>query len=115
VMLFVAESWKYKLYSVLVKEFDKTRDFKKIMDTVMKDEDLRQHGKDATKIIQQLIKSGKTIEAPLSAEIELQVLNESKEFLEREYKCKVVVQKAADSKEVKAKQALPSKPAILAR
>ena len=59
------------------------------------------------------MKSGKGIDAVLDHKLENKVLAESKDFFEREFGCKVMVEAAEASKEAKAKQALPGKPAIL--
>jgi hypothetical protein len=45
--------------------------------------------------------------------MELKDLEESREFIEKEFNCEIEIEKAEQSKEAKAKQATPSKPAIL--
>ena len=52
-------------------------------------------------------------EVVLSQEEEFNFLNESKEFLEKELGFAVDIVKAQDSKEAKAKQAMPGKVAIV--
>jgi leucyl-tRNA synthetase len=112
VNIFVSEEWKYDLFDVVKKEFEnENRDFKVILGKVMADENLRKQGKVITKILPSLLKKG--MPAYLSQKEELAVLEENLSFLKREFDAQINVFKAEDSNENKAKQALPSKPAIL--
>ena len=113
IKLFISEPWKYKLFEILKKEIAKSRDFKVLIGKVMADPEVKKYGKEATKIIQRIIKSGKGVNDVLSQDLEYKSLVESKDFLEKEFKSKLVIEKAEDSKEAKAKQALPGKLAIL--
>jgi leucyl-tRNA synthetase len=111
IKLFVADKWKYELYDLLGKEMKETRDFGKLMASVMKHEHLKQHSKDVAKIIQKLMKTG--AEKMIPREKELSALKESSEFLSSEFNAKVHVLEADESKEEKARNAMPNKPAIL--
>jgi leucyl-tRNA synthetase len=111
IKLFVAEKWKYELYDLLGKEMKETRDFGKLMASVMKHDHLKQHSKDITKIIQKLMKTG--VDKLIPREKELSALKESAEFLSSEFNAKVHVLEAEESKEEKARNAMPNKPAIL--
>ncbi len=111
IKLFVAEIWKYSLYDILSKEMKVTRDFGKLMATVMKNEKLKQHSKEITKIIQKALKAG--IDDVPAREKEFLALKESALFLSKEFDSKVVVLEAENSKEEKARNAMPNKPAIL--
>ncbi len=113
IMLFVAEPWKYELYKVLGRELGKSYDFKVLMSKAMKNDKIKKYGQDASKIIQKVIKSGKGVSDVLDYKLEQKVLVESKKFFEREFGCQVLIEEADKSKEPKAKQALPGKPAIL--
>lgn len=113
IQLFASEPWKYKLYKILKKEIKETRDFKVLIGKVMADSEVKKYGKEATKIIQRIVKSGKGLNDVLSHELEYKSLVESKDFLEREFKSTIIIKKAEDSEQAKAKQALPGKPAIL--
>lgn len=113
IMLFVAEPWKYELYKILVKELGSSHNVKLLMDKAMKNVDVKKHGQEASKIIQRVVKSGRGVDEVLDHKLELKVIGESKDFFEREFGSKVLVKTAQESKDVKAKQALPGKPAIL--
>ena len=45
--------------------------------------------------------------------MEIKALEEAKEFLEREFKAKVIIELEENSSEDKAKNSLPGKPAIV--
>ncbi len=111
IMLFVAEKWKYELYREIKKIMKETRDFKQIMAKVMQKNEFKKHSKEVMKLIQKSLKSG--IDEISSQEKEYKILKESKEFLKKEFDAVVSVEKAEDSKENKARQALPGKAAIL--
>jgi len=108
--LIISHPWKYKLFGVLKKELEKTRDFKEILKKVMTG-DLKQYGKEITKMLPKFIKGG--VPAFVSAKFEEKLLNDSKKFFENEFNCKVEIVKAQDSKEAKANNAMPGKPAII--
>jgi leucyl-tRNA synthetase len=110
IMLFIADGWKYELNDILTVQLVKTRDFKEIMSQVMKHENIKKHGQDAVKIIEKSIKTG--VRATGRDE-EYKALKESTSFLQSEFDCEIEIVKAEDSKEVKAKNALPGKVAIL--
>lgn len=113
IMLFVAEPWKYEMYKILEKELRASHEVKALIGKAMKNADVKKHGQEATKIIQRVVKSGKGVDEVLDHNLEKKALSESKDFFEREFKSKVVVEAAESSKQPKAKQALPGKPAIL--
>ena len=64
------------------------------------------------KIVPKIIKSGVVPEYS-SQELELKGLQEAKEFLKTEFNAEVTIENADGSKEAKAKNASPGKPAIL--
>ena len=113
ITLFVAEKWKYNFMSKLKEEMQNTRNtgelIKKIMAT-----DLRIYGQEITKLIPRLLNDPTKIpEAVLGQESEFHTLGNASENYEKELECNVEVIMAENSKEAKAKQALPSKAAIL--
>ena len=63
------------------------------------------------KIIQKSLRQG--IDHVTSQEKEYTALNESRDFFAKEFNCEINVVKAEDSKENKAKQSMPGKPAII--
>ncbi|MBD3204363.1 leucine--tRNA ligase [Candidatus Woesearchaeota archaeon] len=114
ITLFTAPGWKYKLFKKLKKVLEKTRKFSDIMKEVMKDGTIKKHGKDATKIIQKLIKTGKSVEKSTSEKAEFIAVKEARDFFSKEfYDAEIVVNTADESKHKKANQAMPNKPAIL--
>jgi len=113
ITLFVAEKWKFDLFSLLKEELSKTRDASAIMKTLMSGE-MKKHGQEITKIVPKVVKDASKLPVVvLDEDTEYYALKESKEELEKEFKCSVEILKASESKEVKAKQAMPGKPAIL--
>ncbi|NTV23293.1 MAG: leucine--tRNA ligase [Nanoarchaeota archaeon] len=113
IVIFTADEWKYKLLSLLKKAMEETRDFGKLMAEVMKHEEFKPHSKDIPKILQKVVKSG-VGDLP-DAAVEYKALSESAGFFEKEFSCKIHVQKASESKEEKARSAMPGKPALLVR
>jgi leucyl-tRNA synthetase len=109
--LFIAPEWKHGLLKKLEKVLEKTKDFKEIMAKVMEGK-IKEHGKEITKIIPRYIKTG-TVPQFLSPEKEVKVIKDAKGFLEQEFGCKIKIVEADKSKEAKAQQAMPGKPAIL--
>ena len=76
--------------------------------------DLKQHGQDISKIVPKLVKdTSKIPEIILDSATEYQTLEDSKSDLTKDFKCDIEIIYAKDSKENKAKQAMPAKPAIL--
>jgi len=111
ITLLVAHPWKYELYTILKAELQNSRDFKVLICAVMKNDSLKRYAKDITKIIQKVAKTG--IDFVSNQDVEFTTINQSKEFFENEFKAKIEVIKAQDSKENKANQAVPGKVAIL--
>lgn len=113
ISLFVAEAWKYSLFDMLNSEMKETRDFSTLMSKAMSDENLKKHSKEITKIIQKALKTG--VSYAVGREAEFNALNESKEFLKKEFNADISVIDAELSDEEKAKNSVPNKPAILVK
>ncbi|MEM4397870.1 MAG: leucine--tRNA ligase, partial [Candidatus Woesearchaeota archaeon] len=111
IKLFISEKWKYDLYNILKNEIEKTRDFKIIMQSIMKNDNLKKHSSEITKIIQKVLKNG--FDLYLGKESEYSILSESKDFLEKEFNCKFDIIESEKTNIEKAKNSLPGKPAIL--
>jgi len=101
VSVYTAEDWKYEL-------FEKINNGAQIGD-VMKDDKFKKHGKDVVN----LFKKAKDVSlmSGLTNSDENDILNEAKEFLEKEIGCSVTVNPKEDPQN-KARFALPVKPAI---
>ncbi len=113
VVLIVSPGWKYELVKLLKKKLKKTRDFKEILKAVMGTE-LKRYGKDITKILPGLIKDpSKLPTSDIDQKTETQILDKVMGGLVEEFNAEFDFVLAEDSKEGKAKQAIPGKPAIL--
>ncbi len=100
VTLFVSEKWKYDFYKKLRKEIEKTRDIKTLIEKT-KDKD---HIDETPKIIQSILKD--------PSKIPKHILTQEKEF-EILKNTGYNVIKAENTKELKAKQAIPFRVTIL--
>ena len=113
ITLFVADKWKYDFMNCLKNEMKKTRSLSDLMKSLMVT-DLKIYSHEVRKLLPRLLSDETKIpQVVLDQNIEFHVLNEASEAYEDEFKCKVEVIVAEKSKEIKAKQALPSKVAIL--
>ncbi len=113
ITLITSPKWKYAFMKLFKKEIEKTRDVRALMSACMKS-DIKKYGKDISKLIPALLKDASKVPSEvLSQEIEFKNLEESKEFMSKEFNCEITVEKAEESKEDKARNASPSKPAIL--
>jgi len=114
IKLIVSPKWKYLFFKLLKGEIAKTRDMKTIMVVCMGEVDLKRYGKEISKLIPSILKDAtKMPETVLDQKTELNNLKNVSTEIENEFKCKVSVEKAEESKEGKAKQAMPSKPGII--
>ncbi len=113
VKLFVASEWKFKFAKNMKKLLAKTRDVGKIMKEFMQS-DLKSYGQEIKKMIPRLIKDPTRLtETILDQKTELKILKAAKEQIESEFSCKLFFEKAEATEEVKAKQAMPGKPALI--
>ena len=113
ITLFIADNWKYKLFSIVKEQLVNTRNIGEIIKTVMTT-DLKTKGELVSQLVQKLVKDPSKIPQIVThQEAELEFANDSIEFFKQEFNCKVEVVKEQNSKQEKAKQAMPGKPAIL--
>ncbi|MBI2580577.1 leucine--tRNA ligase [Candidatus Woesearchaeota archaeon] len=116
VMLLVAPKWKYELVSILKEELKKTRDQRALINTCLTEKDLKPHGEDVAKIVQGALKDpSKLPETTITREKEIEAYESAKAEIEKEYRAKVSIDDAEKSKEPKARQAMPGKPAIIVK
>ncbi len=112
ITLFVAEDWKYKLVNIV--KSNKKENIKEVIQKAMSDEGIKKHGKEATALIQKLLKNASRIPKILvNKKEEMKTLDEAREFLKKEFDCEIEIVDSEKSDERKARQALPNKPAIL--
>ncbi|MBW2972737.1 leucine--tRNA ligase [Candidatus Woesearchaeota archaeon] len=110
ITLIVSESWKYSFFAKLKAELEKTYNISEIMKAVMD----KEHGADISKLVPKIVKDrSKLPEIVTSQKEELAALEQGKARLKDEFKADIVVVKAESSKDAKAKNAMPGKPAIL--
>ena len=121
--------WKYKLFEIIKKEIKNTRDVSVILKSIM-NTDLKKYGKEITKIVPLVVKdTSKIPDIVLNQKTELEAIEEKKGLFEKEFKAEIEVVVAEelrseasgskesniplDSKEAKARNAVPGKPAII--
>ncbi|MFC1753499.1 leucine--tRNA ligase [Thermoproteota archaeon] len=113
VTVIVSDSWKYDLFKELKKQLEQTRDPGKILKAVM-GTGLKVYGKEISKIVPNIVKdTSKLPDVVLDQDTEIDALMENAEFISSEFETDLEVLRAQDSKQAKAKQAMPGKPAIL--
>jgi len=109
----ISPKWKYEFFTMFKEMLTETRDVKILIQSIMKT-DLKQYGKDITKLIPALVKEpAKIPETILDQKTELDSITKLTKDLEKHFNSKIEVVLSEDSKEQKAKTASPSKPAIL--
>ncbi len=115
ITLFVAPEWKYGLFRKIANAEDRNN----VIGLIMKDEEMKKRGKEATDATKQITTLIHRLPPDLVGLIEKNDVSEAKVFesavgfLEREYGLKVKIVKSDESSHPKARQALPFKPAIL--
>jgi leucyl-tRNA synthetase len=113
IKLIIAPKWKFELYSLLKKLFNETRDQKQIILEIMKT-DLKKYSSDVMKIISLILKdSSKMPLLILNQEKEFEIFNDYKNNLEKEFNCKIIIEKAEKSNDKKANSGIPLKPGIV--
>ena len=108
VKLIVGPSWKYDF----VKKFkeQETRNVGELIRALMD----KEHGQDISKLVPMFVKNPQRMpEVVLTQDEEFGVFESAKDSLSKEFGCPVVVEKAEDSSEKKAGNALPGKVAIV--
>jgi leucyl-tRNA synthetase len=114
VNLFVADEWKFNFVKKLQELLKNTRNIGEIMKSILPH--FQDRSKEVSQLVQKFVKDPRKIPgAVTNAESELQFLQDSKEFFEKEFNCTVTITKESDSEETKAKSAMPGKPAILVK
>ncbi|MBN1644826.1 leucine--tRNA ligase [Candidatus Woesearchaeota archaeon] len=113
IKLFIAASWKYTFVKNLREILKQTRKMPEIMQQIMTQE-LKPYSKQISKMITKFIKEPSRLpEADIDQESEINALEEAHQKIELEYKAPIEIIIEENSKEDKAKNAMPGKPAIL--
>jgi len=120
VSIIIADNWKYKFYSLLMKLIENTKNEEKslnqgeILREIMKNQELKQYGKFISQTTDKIVKNiGKFAKLTLTSGEEFQFFKEIKPIIEKKYECKVNVSHEKDTQEKKASHALPGKPALI--
>ncbi len=110
ITVILAPSWKYTFMKTFKTAFAKERDISVLLKIVMD----KEHAKEITALVSALVKNTSKIPiVVLTQKEEEAVFNEYKSQLEKQLSCTIEIVLAENSKEAKAQQSLPSKPAIL--
>jgi leucyl-tRNA synthetase len=110
IKILVAPKWKHDFMEKLKKRIDSgKRDVKSLIQLAG-----RAHRKEAAKIVPSVLKDmSKIPEIIIGPKAEMKILEDNKELLRNQLKADIEILSADKSKEPKAKQAMPMKPAIL--
>jgi len=109
----VSHTWKYdliKMFKELTKDsFNQTEVIQKIMSS-----DLKKYGQEVMKLVPSFFKDASKLSKQEITQIEeKKLLEDHIDFFKKEFGAKIIIELAESSKEQKAKNALPGKPAIL--
>jgi leucyl-tRNA synthetase len=114
ITLIISESWKYPFMTAVKKELSATHNAGEILKSLMSDPSMKKYGQEISKLVPRLASDmSKIPETILSQDTELSTLKNAESILKTEFNTSIRIIKAEESKEAKAKQAMPSKPAIL--
>lgn len=115
IQVIVADKWKSEFYEHFKHLYAGTKNPGQILQSLMQT-GLKSHGQQISKIVPALVKNpGRIPEVILSQQQEMKALKESRFMFEGEFGCTVHVVKESQSKEAKARQAMPGKPAIIVK
>jgi len=110
IIMFIAEKWKYDFFKKMQKELQETFEIGILIKKTM----VKAHAKEISALVPKLVKDRTKIpETITSQDDELASLNAAKAYLEKEFNTAIEIIPAEKSKEPRAKNALPAKPAIL--
>ncbi|MBY9005421.1 MAG: leucine--tRNA ligase [Candidatus Lokiarchaeota archaeon] len=114
ISLIIADKWKYHLYSRLFKLTEKTMNQGEIMSQLMKDNELKPHGKFISQIVNRILKNiGKFSNFSLSPDDESSFFIDIKSIIEKKFNTTVEILFEDEINDKKANKALPGKPSII--
>ncbi len=112
ITLFVADKWKYDFITKFKKHITSTRDCNELIKILISDMKIYAH--EISKIVPKLLNDPTKVPfIILNQDQEFNALNDASKDYQEEFKCNIRVIVAEKTNEIKSKQALPSKPAIL--
>jgi leucyl-tRNA synthetase len=112
VRIFVSPAWKWTALELVKKACAERPDFGAAMKFLMNDSEMKKHGAEIQPFIKTAVNRLSELE-DLKVFDEVEVINEAKPELEKEFGAVIEVIKAEDSTEAKAKNAFPAKPALI--
>ncbi len=111
ISIIISQPWKYEFVKIIKESLERTHNPGDIIKELMQT-DLKKHGKEISKLVPKIVKDhSKLPPVLLERELELSVLEEKKELIEKEFGCKVEVLETSSNP--KAENAFPGKPAII--
>jgi len=110
ITIIISEKWQYDFVKKLKVELTKTYNVGELIRATMD----QKHGTEISKLVPRLVKDRSKIpDIVTSQEEELEALVSGKGEFEKEFSAKIEIVAAESSKDAKAKNALPGKPAII--
>ena len=110
----MTNDWKYKLFDVLIGEIENTSDFKLITRKVMAVSELKNYSKDVANIVPKILNDiTKLPRVLVDRQIEINNFSDTKEYIGKMFGCEIEIVKEEESKEPKAKNAMPNKPGVV--
>ena len=110
ITIFIAPEWKRTVYRMAAQ----MKHPQNILKNAMQQEDVKAHGKQAVTYVSYLSKhAGELLDDVPSEQQEFDAIKEASDFFKQRFGAEVEVMKASGSKEAKAGNAVPLKPAIL--
>jgi len=110
ITLIIASDWKYNFFNKLKESLETTRNVGDLIKICR----IQGYEKEISRIIPSLLKNpSKVPKIILTQQEEFELIQENKNYLEKQMNAKIKLIKAEDSREVKAQNAVPGKPAII--
>lgn len=111
ISIIISQEWKYDFVSRMKELIKTTYNPGEIIKELMQS-DLRNHGKEISKLVPKIVKDHSKLPAVLlERDVELSVLEEKKDMLGKEFGCDIEVLETSDNP--KSANAFPGKPAIV--
>ena len=114
VEIVLAASWKYDFLREAAKQAEAGTKLREALGRAIRalPKELRA---EAGRLMPKIVKDPRVLNLLVPREVEERAIREAREFLEKELGVKIVIALEEESKEPKARQALPAKPAIIVR
>jgi leucyl-tRNA synthetase len=114
IKLFVAEQWKHDMFKEVKEQFGKTKNPGEMIKRLMQRSEFKKHGEAVSKLAPKLMaEPARMPSVILGQKKELAAFQAIKDQLAKDYSCSIEIVREQDSKEQKAKNAMPGKPALV--